>query len=62
MLIKDNEIADISTPTGDMRAHIFRDALPQRGRQFQRASTNLRPSMDAPHLDGYTNILEYFCC
>lgn len=28
MLIKDNEIADISTPTGDMRAHIFRPAAP----------------------------------
>ena len=28
MLIKDNEVADISTPTGDMRAHIFRPAAP----------------------------------
>jgi carboxymethylenebutenolidase len=28
MIIKDNEVADISTPTGDMRAHIFRPAAP----------------------------------
>jgi len=28
MLIKDNEIADINTPTGDMRLHIFRPAAP----------------------------------
>jgi carboxymethylenebutenolidase len=28
MIIKDNEVADISTPTGEMRAHIFRPAAP----------------------------------
>lgn len=28
MIIKDNEVVDISTPTGDMRAHIFRPAAP----------------------------------
>lgn len=28
MIIKDSEVADISTPTGDMRAHIFRPAAP----------------------------------
>ena len=28
MLIKDNEIVDINTPTGDMRAHIFRPVAP----------------------------------
>ncbi len=28
MIIKDNEVADISTLTGDMRAHIFRPAAP----------------------------------
>lgn len=28
MLIKDSEVADISTPSGDMRAHIFRPAAP----------------------------------
>lgn len=28
MIIKDNEIADIATPTGAMRAHIFRPAAP----------------------------------
>lgn len=28
MLIKDSEVADINTPTGDMRAHIFRPAAP----------------------------------
>ena len=28
MLIKDNEVADIATPSGDMRAHIFRPAAP----------------------------------
>ena len=26
MIIKDNEVADIATPTGDMRLHIFRPA------------------------------------
>ena len=30
MIIKHNEIADISTPTGDMRLHIFRPAAPGR--------------------------------
>jgi len=28
MLIKDNEVADIATPSGNMRAHIFRPAAP----------------------------------
>lgn len=28
MLIKDIEVAGISTPTGDMRAHIFRPLAP----------------------------------
>ncbi|HLD09597.1 MAG TPA: dienelactone hydrolase family protein, partial [Methylophilaceae bacterium] len=30
MLIKDDEIADITTPTGAMRAHIFRPVAPGR--------------------------------
>jgi carboxymethylenebutenolidase len=30
MIIKDGEIADLSTPTGTMRAHIFRPAAPGR--------------------------------
>lgn len=28
MLIKDSEVAGISTPTGDIRAHIFRSVAP----------------------------------
>jgi carboxymethylenebutenolidase len=28
MIIKDNEVADLETPTGTMRAHIFRPAAP----------------------------------
>ena len=28
MIIRDNEIADIDTPTGAMRLHIFRPAAP----------------------------------
>ena len=28
MIIRDNEIADLETPTGTMRAHIFRPVAP----------------------------------
>ena len=28
MLIKDSEVVDLNTPTGEMRAHIFRPAAP----------------------------------
>ncbi len=28
MLLKDSEIVDLQTPTGEMRAHIFRPAAP----------------------------------
>ena len=28
MLIKDSEVVDLDTPTGEMRAHIFRPAAP----------------------------------
>lgn len=34
MIIRDNEIADLETPTGTMRAHIFRPAAPENTLEF----------------------------